>query len=135
MCREKSIKEYTTVAKYLFARRQQMEQFARELFRVERTISLVDNGGSGKPKIRREEGTEAKMVRGMVGVLVGRCYQLHYYRNYFSSIFASLNSLVQNRQIQSKSEIRKRRKEIYFSRESRCQTSSKILVIITIFIK
>lgn len=75
--------EYKAVTKYLFARRQQMEQFARELFRVERTISLVDNGSSGKPKIRREEGIEAKMVRGMAVVLVGRCYQLHYYPNVF----------------------------------------------------
>lgn len=75
--------EYTTVTKYLFARRRQMEQFARELFRVERTISLVDDGSSGKPKIRREEGTEAKMARGMAGALVGRCYQLHYYPNVF----------------------------------------------------
>jgi len=56
-----------------------MEQFARELFRVERTISLVDDDSYGKPKIRREEGTEAKMVKGIAGVLVGRSYQLHYY--------------------------------------------------------
>lgn len=94
-----------------------MEQFARELFRVERTISLVDDGCSGKPKIRREEGTEAKMVRGMVGILVERCYQLHYYPNVFflHLRFASLNPLVQNRQIQIKSEIRRGKKENYFS--------------------
>lgn len=78
LCKNEEGMKYIAVTKYLFARRQQMEQFARELFRVERTISLVDNGSSGKPKIRREEGIEAKMVRGMVGVLVGRCYQLRY---------------------------------------------------------
>lgn len=82
-----------------------MEQFARELFRVERTISLVDDDSSGKPKIRREEGTEAKMVREIADVLVECHYQLHYSNVFF---FASLNPL-QNRQIQSKIEIRKER--------------------------
>lgn len=60
-----------------------MEQFARELFRVESTISLVDDDSSGEPKIRRDEGTEAKMVRGIAGVLGWRRYQLRYYPSVF----------------------------------------------------
>lgn len=109
----------------MFARRQQIEQFARELFRVEGTISLVDDGYSGKPKIRREEGTEAKMVRGMVGILVGHCYQLYYYPNVFflHLHFTSLNPLVQNRQIQIKSEIRRGKRRIILV--SRCRKNIK----------
>lgn len=51
--------------------------------RIERTISLVDNDSSGKPKISREEGTDRERQEGYGKsrgwVPVSHYYQLHYY--------------------------------------------------------
>lgn len=82
---------------------QQIEQFTRGLSGVRRTIPLVDDDSSGKPKIRREEGTRAKMVRGIAGVLVGRCYQLYNYpykRISLASLYLCVRYYTRTRQLE-----------------------------------
>lgn len=79
------------VWKRLLEQSRQMERFAKGLFRVRRTISLVDDDGSGKPKIRRVKGTGAKMVRVIANILASHLLSvtLLSVQTYSSCIFGS----------------------------------------------